>query len=137
MLTLPRSVRILVARRPVDFRKAFDGLAAIIRDRFGDDPLGGDVFVFFNKRRDRVKILVWDGNGFWLHYKRLERGTFEVVHDAKQRACGERVEIDRGRLALLLEGLEIRNSRYRRHFSSPIFLVRRESSGKARRTASG
>lgn len=123
MLTLPRSLRILVAVEPVDFRKAFDGLCGIIRDSFRDDPVSGDVFVFFNKARDRVKLLVWDANGFWLHYKRLERGRFEALPPSM--SSGQRVEIDRGRLSLLLEGLEFRNSRYRRHFNSPILLVGR------------
>ena len=136
MLTLPRSVRIFVAVEPVDFRKAFDGLSAVIRDQFGDDPLSGDVFVFFNKRRDRVKLLVWDANGFWLHYKRVERGRFEALPSSMSR--GQRVEIDRGRLSQLLDGLEIRNSRYRRHFATPIVLAeRRTTSNDERQGATG
>ena len=70
MLSLPPSVRIFLAREPVDCRKAFDGLCALVRDQFGDDPFSGHLFAFFNKRRDRVKILVWDKNGFWLFAKR-------------------------------------------------------------------
>ncbi len=58
MLSLPPSVRIFLAREPVDCRKAFDGLCALVRDRFGDDPFSGHLFAFFNRRRDRVKILV-------------------------------------------------------------------------------
>ena len=133
MLSLPRSLRIFVAIDAVDFRKAFDGLCAIVRDQFGDDPLGGDLFVFFNRRRDRVKLLLWDANGFWLFYKRLERGTFETLPASMIR--GQRVEIDRGRLTSLLDGLEIRNSRYRRHFASPIVLTGRSSDGNGGRRA--
>ena len=67
MLGLSSGVRVLVSRSAVDFRKAHDGLVAIVRDALRDDPLSGDVFVFFNARRDRIKLLVWDRNGFWLH----------------------------------------------------------------------
>lgn len=76
MLSLPDAVRVFVARAPVDFRKAHDGLSQVVRDVFGDDPLSGHLFVFTNKRRDRIKLLFWDRNGLWLLYKRLERGTF-------------------------------------------------------------
>jgi len=69
MLSLPASVRVFAARDRVDFRKGFDGLHAIVRDEFGEDALSGNVYLFFNARRDRVKLLVWDRNGFWLLYK--------------------------------------------------------------------
>ena len=65
-------------RSPVDFRKAHDGLCAVVRNEFDDDPFSDDIFVFFNKARGRIKLLVWDRNGFWLHYKRLEKGRFPV-----------------------------------------------------------
>jgi transposase len=94
VLSLPGTLRILVCRKGVDFRKAHDGLCAVVRDSFGDDPFSGSVFVFFNKARDRVKLLVWDGNGFWLFYKRLERGTFRF----DLRGTGARVEIRRAEL---------------------------------------
>ena len=76
MLSLPDAVRVFVARAPVDFRKAHDGLCQVVRDVFGDDPLSGHLFVFTNRRRNRLKILFFDRNGLWLCYKRLERGTF-------------------------------------------------------------
>ncbi len=68
-----------MSKDPVDFRRQFDGLAATVTNEFGMDPLSGHVFVFFNKRRDRIKLLVFQHTGFWLHYKRLERGTFEAL----------------------------------------------------------
>lgn len=111
MLTLAGSVRVFVARERVDFRKGFDGLCAIVRDHLGDDPLSGDWYLFFNARRDRLKILVWDRNGFWLLYKRLERGAFERLD-----GTGDRLEIDRARLAMLLDGVETRASRFFRNF---------------------
>ncbi|MFQ5505328.1 MAG: IS66 family insertion sequence element accessory protein TnpB [Planctomycetota bacterium] len=94
------------------------------------------MFVFFNRRRDRVKLLLWDGNGFWLLAKRLERGTF-----AHWRPCARdatHVEVDRAQLMLLLEGLEIKNAKFRRHFARSIRIgVRdgRSQEGDRRRQA--
>jgi len=76
MLTLPPSVRIYLAAGATDLRRGMDGLAASVRDRLGLQPLSGHLFVFRNRRGDRVKILVWERSGFWVLYKRLERGTF-------------------------------------------------------------
>lgn len=116
MLNLGGSHRVFLCVQPVDFRKAHDGLCAIVRDRFGDDPFSGDVFVFHNGARDRVKLLVWDRNGFWLLYKRLERGTFPFDVQGE----GARVEIAHAQLSMLLEGLEWssakKSSRYAARF---------------------
>jgi transposase len=127
MLSLAPSVRIFVARRPVDFRKGFDGLCAIVRDHLRDDPLSGQWYLFFNRGGDRLKILFWDRNGFWLFYKRLERGRFERIEGS-----GARVEIDRARLAMLLDGMELRTSRIRQHFVPEVRIVSR-SNGDTRR----
>jgi transposase len=111
MLTLPASVRIYVAAEPVDLRRGFDGLAAATRSVIGADPLSGHIFVFLNRRRNRIKLLVWDRTGYLLVYKRLERGTFEI---ATQPGIGQRhVELDAGELGLMLEGLDLRGARRR------------------------
>lgn len=111
MLTLPSSVRIYVAAEPLDLRLGFDGLAAATRRLIEQSPLSGHLFVFLNRRRNRVKILVWDRTGYLLVYKRLERGTFELP---TQPAVGRRhVEIDAGELGLMLEGLDLRGARRR------------------------
>jgi hypothetical protein len=87
----------------VDFRKQHDGLVAIVRGELGSDPLDGSLFAFFNRRRDRIKLLLWDANGFWLFYKRLERGTFERL-----RSVGSaRLQITRGELSMLLVGADV------------------------------
>lgn len=122
MLGLPLGARVLVSRGAVDFRKAHDGLVAVVRDTFRDDPLSGDLFVFFNRRRDRIKVLVWDSNGFWLHYKRLERGTFEAL---LLQGDGARLEIDRVRLSLLLEGVAQKSVRFRRNFATRVCITSR------------
>lgn len=130
MLTLPSRVRIFAATEPIDFRKGFDGLVQIVRDGFKEDPFGGDMFCFFNRRRDRVKLLVWDRNGFWLHCKRLERGTFERL-----RGRGVRVEIDRAQMSMLLEGIDTRKSSFRHHFTRDVRIQSRDKDHDAARVA--
>ena len=104
MLSLPRSVRVWVATEPVHMGKAHDGLAALVKQEFGDDPFSGNLYVFLGKRRDRCKVLWWERGGFVIVYKRLERGRMwqpKVV-------CGElRVVIDGTQLAMLLDGIDL------------------------------
>jgi len=127
MLSIPESVRVFVARDPVDFRRQFDGLSAIARDELGMDPFDGHLFVFFNKRRDRIKLLVWQHTGFWLFYKRLERGTFEALAAPNQRS--ESIEIDARKLRLLLDGIDLKQSKFRRHFAHPMRIGGRRHDG--------
>ena len=111
MLTLPASVRIYMAAEPVDLRRSFDGLAAAARSVIGADPMSGHVFVFLNRKRNSVKLLVWDRTGYLILYKRLARGTFTLQREPR---IGERhVEIDAGELGLMLEGLDLRDARRR------------------------
>jgi transposase len=111
MLTLPSSVRIYVAAEPVDLRRGFDGLAAATRSLIGADPLSGHVFVFLNRRKNRIKLLVWDRTGYLVLYKRLERGTFAIPSEPPL-GC-RHVEVDAGELGLMLEGLDLRGARHR------------------------
>jgi transposase len=76
MIAVPAGMQVLVASKPVDFRKGADGLAALVREALGHDPFSGTIFVFRAKRTDRVKILAWDGSGVVLFWKRLEHGAF-------------------------------------------------------------
>lgn len=129
MLTFPSRVRIFAATSHVDFRRGIDGLLALVRDGFGDDAFGGDLFVFFNRRRDRVKVLLWDRNGFWLHMKRLERGVFERLPEGGEK----RVEIDRAKMAMLLEGIDTKSTKFRRHFARDVRIEgRNDERGAAR-----
>ena len=129
MLSLPAQVRIFAARDAVDFRKSHDCLVAIVRDGFGDDPFDGSVFVFFNKRRDRIKLLLWDRNGFWLFYKRLERGTFK----SRIRGAAKREEIRRYDLSMILEGIDLAKGKLRRHFAEGVRIEGRRDEGEQSR----
>jgi transposase len=102
VLNFSPAVRIFLATNPVDMRRQIDGLAALVSDVLSQDPFTGHVFVFRGRRADRVKVLVWDKNGFVLYYKRLEKSRFRFP-DA---AAGCR-ELDSTALTLLLEGLDL------------------------------
>ena len=104
MLTLPSSVRIYLAAEPVDLRKSIDGLSAMARAQ-GHDLYSGHLFVFGGRRRDRIKILVWDRGGFVLLYKRLELGRFRWP-DVPASAL--EIEVDGTQLAMLLDGIDVR-----------------------------
>lgn len=115
MLSLPPSVRIFVAQEPVDMRKSFYGLSGIVRDLLHEDPLSGHLFVFFNKRRNLVKVLWWDRSGFWILYKKLERGTFAPlkIDGASSSSC---VRMRASELALILDGLDLEDAKRRAHY---------------------
>ena len=114
MLTLPPSVRIYVATTPVDARKSFDGLSAIIESEFGHDPLQGHLYVFLNRRGQQVQMIFWDRSGYCIVKKRLEMGTFRLVRAATGEAS--HVEIDAAELSLMLEGIELRGAKRRKRF---------------------
>lgn len=107
MLSLPPSVKIFLAPGATDMRKAIDGLVALTRAVLSADPLSGHLFVFCNRRRDRLKILVWDRSGFWLLMKRLERGTFCWPSDESP------VTLTWKELTVLLEGFDPQRGRWR------------------------
>ena len=113
-MTLPSAVRIYLATEPVDLRRGFDGLAAATRSLIGLDPLCGHVFVFLNRRPNRVKLLTWDRTGYALLYKRLEKGTFTLP--SRSPPGQTHVEVDAGELGPMLEGLDLRQARRRKRW---------------------
>jgi transposase len=113
MLTIPPSVRIYIALGATDMRLGMDGLAARVREVLQLEPLSGHVFVFRNRRGDRLKLLLWDRSGFWVLYKRLERGTFTWPIEA-----GVAVEMRASDLTLLLSGIDISHTRRRRWYDA-------------------
>ena len=105
MLLLPRAVKVYVATQPVRLNRSFDGLSNVVREVLGRDPLSGHVFVFINRRRTMVKLLVWTRGGFTIVHKRLERGTFARVFNEDEART--HVELDVHELSMLLEGIEL------------------------------
>jgi transposase len=108
MLTLGLTGRIWVCVEPQDGRKSFDGLAAVVTARLGRDPLSGDLYVFRNRRGDRLKILAWQGDGFALYLRRLEKGTFAFPADDS----GE-VSVTATELAMILGGIDLGSAKRR------------------------
>lgn len=122
MLSLPPSVRIFVATEPADMRKSFDGLGQLVREVFDADPLSGHLFVFANRRGDRVKLLYWDRDGYALWYKRLEEGRFTFPQRLGRQVGEHGLELAAAELAMVLDGVDVdsvqRRKRYRRPAAS-------------------
>lgn len=108
MLSVSPGTRIYLAIEPVDLRRGHDGLTALVRARFGMDPLEGHLFVFVGRRVDRVKILFWDRGGFVVYYKRLAQGRFRMP---KVDTGADRVVLDGTELAMLLGGFDLAGTR--------------------------
>lgn len=117
MILLPRAVRVYVAAEPCNLRKSFDGLCNEVRAVLAHDPLSGHVFVFLNRRKNQVKLLLWTRGGFTIVAKRLEKGTFaftrQVTADAR---C---VELDAHELSMLLEGIDVGAARVSKRWEPP------------------
>lgn len=111
MLSLPPSVRVFLCLEPTDMRKGIDGLSALVENRLRMDALSGHLFCFFNKTRDKVKVLCWDTTGFCLYHKRLERGRFHLGEYTDGQALTPVM------LQLILEGLELSEAKRHRRFS--------------------
>lgn len=130
MLSLPLPIRVFLCTEPADMRRSFDGLATLVRERLGQDPLSGDLFVFRSRRGDRVKLLYWQEDGFALWYKRLEEGTFRFpglpVDPARCKyplVGSHGLSIRSADLAMLLDGVDLasvkRCPRYQRYQRPP------------------
>jgi transposase len=108
MLSIAAGTRVYLAIEPVDLRRGHDGLTALVRARFGMDPLQGHLFVFVGRRVDRVKILFWDRGGFVVYYKRLAQGRFRMP---KVDSGADHVVLDGTELAMLLGGFDLATTR--------------------------
>lgn len=111
---LSGNCRFFLYAQPTDMRKGFDGLSGLVINKLGQDPLSGDIFIFINRTRTLVKILVWDQTGFAIWHKRLEQGTFEMPKIEKQENS---IEITRQKLMLILEGISLKNIHSRKRFT--------------------
>jgi transposase len=113
MIHLPASVRVYLCLKPCDMRRSFDGLHALVRDHLELDAFAGHLYLFTNKRRDRLKILYWDRDGFAIWAKRLEQGSYAIP-------CGEpgsrRIEISSEELSALLSGIDLSTATRRKRY---------------------
>ena len=114
MLSIPGNVRIYLCTLPTDMRKSFDGLQTLVQQVFEQDPLDGHLFLFLNRRGDRLKLLWWDRDGLALFYKRLEAGTYQVPTTSDQ---AKGIEIDTAHLAMLLSGIDISSAKRRKRYA--------------------
>jgi len=109
MIAFTPSMKYYLYGSPTDMRKGFRGLSALVRNEFKRDPIDGNVYIFINRRRDKIKLLVWDRTGFVLFYKSLEAGTFEFPHTSN---CS----ISWNKLWMILEGISLDSVRQRKRY---------------------
>jgi transposase len=114
MLSIPSNVRVYLCTAATDMRKSFDGLHTLVLQVFQRDPVDGHLFLFVNRRGDRLKMLWWDRDGLALFYKRLEAGTYQTPTSPDDV---EGVEIDSAQLAMMLSGIDIQSARRRKRYS--------------------
>jgi transposase len=117
MIALPPLLRIFLYRLPTDMRKSFHGLVALTESALKQDPLSGSLFVFLNRRRDRIKILYWGQTGFCIWYQQLEKGTYQLPGETSLEEV-ESLEVTRAQLSLILEGIDLASARQRRRFQA-------------------
>lgn len=121
MLRIPRSTRVLIARRAFDGHASVDRLVRRAREDFRVDPLTGAIYCYFNRSRTQVHLLVWDYNGFWVMTKRLERGQFEPLESNSKDPYFERE-----RLVMALSGIDTASRRFRHNFVRGVSIRSRE-----------
>src|SRR5665811_195556 len=120
MFALSSNNRFLLYSNPTDMCKSFDGLSGLVQNTLGCNPCNGDVFIFINKRRDKIKLLHWQGISFMLYYKRLEKGTFELpLYDSSVGG----IALDYTKLVMIIDGLSIQNIQKRKRYQPNICLL--------------
>ena len=124
MLNLASHARIFVHTGITDMRKGFSGLSGIVREQFQADPTDGSLFVFVNRRRDRIKILYWGQTGFCIWYQQLQKGTYQLP-DEQTLEGRETVEVTRAQLSLILDGIDLSSARQRMRFQARRDLANR------------
>ncbi len=126
MIGFGLATRMYLAAGVTDMRKGFDGLFGIARDRLGIDPLSGHLFVFCNGRRNRLKVLYWDGSGLWICSKRLEKGRFSWPVQGDEQG---RMRMSSEELTLLVSGIELSQSRRKDWYRKEIVEAGAEKPG--------
>jgi transposase len=114
--TVAHPVRVFLHTPATDLRKGFDALCGLVSTAFGQDPTSGHLFLFVNRRRDRIKILYWDRDGLAIWYKRLEIGSFQIPATATDAVS---VEMTATQLSLILSGIDLGSARQRKRYQQP------------------
>jgi len=115
MFALSTTHRFLLYGQPTDMRKSFDGLSGLVQNNLERNPCNGEVFIFINKPRNKVKLLHWTGVGYTLYYKRLEEGTFELP---QYDSVAKSIALSYTQMVMLIDGISIVNIHRRKRFSS-------------------
>ena len=113
MFPISSFLQFYLYTQPTDMRKSFDGLCGIVMTHLEQDPTSGAVFLFLNRRRDRIKLLVWDRNGFWILYKRLEQGRFQ---SPVAGAGKKEIQLSYETIIMLLEGIDLNSIKRRKRY---------------------
>jgi len=116
MFTLSYSHRFQLYSEPTDMRKSFDSLGGLVQNHLGQSPMNGEVFVFINKTRNKIKLLHWSGSGFVLYYKRLESGTFELPEYDIQAGS---YQLNYSQMVMLIDGICIKNIQQKKQYKMP------------------
>jgi transposase len=116
MISFSSSQRFFLYRGPTDMRRSFAGLSGIVINELQNPLTSGDVFIFINKLRNSIKLLVWDRNGFVIYYKRLEEGTFEMPSGTGEEKS---IAIKWDELVMMLEGISLKSVKRRKRYASP------------------
>lgn len=114
MVTFGSTMRYFIYRGAVDMRKSFDGLQGLVKNHVGRSGLEGEVYLFFNRRRTQVKMLVWDRSGFVIYYKRLEQGTFERLSGGNESDAAQSVSWSH--LQMIMEGVKLQSIEQRKRY---------------------
>jgi transposase len=117
MINLHHPVRVFLHAPATDLRKGFDALAGLVTTSFAQDPTCGHLFLFVNRRRDRLKILYWDRDGLAIWYKRLETGSFQIPTVPAEAMS---IEMTATQLSLILSGIDLRSARQRKRYHRPM-----------------
>ncbi|MCR6642779.1 MAG: IS66 family insertion sequence element accessory protein TnpB [Sporocytophaga sp.] len=112
MFSLSEARRYFLYRGKTDMRKSFDGLSGLVRNKLLREPLSGEVFVFMSRRRNQIRLLIWEGDGFSMYCKRLEKGTFEIPD-----GNGDSMEITSNQLLFIIKGIRLESVRQKKRFS--------------------
>jgi transposase len=114
VLSISPALKIFLYAGAADLRRGYDGLAALVQNAMDENPLSGHLYLFINRRRNRIKLLYWAGDGYAIWMKRLERGSFELPR--ADESDSKRVKITASQLALILEGIELSSIRQRKRY---------------------